>query len=790
MRLDLHQIFLTMGEAMNKIIVILILLVCALAKTFGQSDISGFVYDNESGESLIGANVFIKEVSSGASSNISGYFVISNIPAGTYTLITSYVGYQSKTEKIKVPENKNLELEIRLSPSTIETDEVVVTTQSEEIAVNLFSKPISTVELTATKIFSRPDFIEPDLLRVLQTIPGVTAANDFSAGVYVRGGTPDQNLFLIDGSDVYNPDHFFGIFSTFNTDAIKKVDFYKGGYGAEYGGRLSSLVNIINLDGNREKIKGAFNVSFLTGSGNLQVPLGKLGSISGSFRRTYLELFKNMSDNDEIPDYHFWDGNIKTFLDLGKNDKLSISVFRGLDNLNIEENSVEGVPRILYEFGNITGSVNWKHIFGTKLFSNFLVTGSRFMSDFDLPAFGIREDNDLDDVTFKASLEYYANQNLTFRLGGEYKNVDQKFDSKTNTEQILFKNTAKLTSAYLSTNWKPNPLWDIELGIRGSYYKSNYNDTKIAPRFSVKYRLSETMNAKFNTGVFYQYVNRFERQFFNAIWAVSDKNTPISNSVHFIGGIQKVFGNSIELDAEVFYKTYKDISQNNFYVANDIKATGFSDGRVLFTDPSGAFLTGDGKSLGFEIGLRKNTGSVTGSINYTYSKTEYKFNRLNNGNDFSPRHDRNHSINADLTTDITDVLNSINFGLFDHFDKDESVTLNLYSIFSSGQPITVPTSSYYVNFSPDWQDYQSLALYPGEINSFRLPNYFRLDLSLAYTNKHENFDIQFFIKVYNATNRKNIWFVSYRNEDKADVPEITSIGNLPIIPSFGFRLTF
>src|SRR3990172_4750837 len=322
-----------MPSCKGGLLVVCVLIFCSGAYADPRATISGFVYDNSNGERLIAANVFLQGTHIGTSTNSSGYFSIPQMAPGSYTLVCRYIGYRPFTRQITIGINSHIELKILLEQATIETREIVISADSVRTAQRLYNKPISDILLDPRQINQVPQFVETDLLRSLQTLPGILPISDFSSELYVRGGTPDQNLYLIDGADVYNPEHFFGLFSTFNTDAIKNVEMSKGGFGAEYGGRLSSILNVTNLDGNRNEFEGKASISLLSAKTTLQMPLGKKGSLSGSIRRTYFD--KTLAKAvDDIPDYYFWDGHLKAFFDLDDRNKLTISTYSGRDDLD------------------------------------------------------------------------------------------------------------------------------------------------------------------------------------------------------------------------------------------------------------------------------------------------------------------------------------------------------------------------------------------------------------------------------------------------------------------------
>jgi len=379
------------------------------------------------------------------------------------------------------------------------------------------------VELSAMEIKRIPQVAETDLLRSLQTLPGILPLSDFSSALYVRGGTPDQNLYMIDGSDVYNPEHAFGIFSTFNTDAIKHVDLSKGGFSSEFGGRLSSIMNVTYLDGNREEFEGSMSISLLSAKTTLQMPLGNYGSISGSIRRTYFDqtVAKFL---DDIPNYYFYDGNIKAFFDINANNKVTLSFFRGRDVLgyNFNENSSEDAG-FNFDWGNTTGSLRWTRVFTPKLFANFWVTASRFSSYFDLEGIEINQENWLTDLTFKGNLEYAMSSDWSVLFGFEQKNLHGVYQEKFPSGLVDVDAYRTHYVGYLQANWKPNNRWDIKTGLRYNYFNSDKDYQNIGPRFSAKYKLSETTNLKFATGIYHQYLHRVAMAFVSSLWTTSDQ---------------------------------------------------------------------------------------------------------------------------------------------------------------------------------------------------------------------------------------------------------------------------
>ncbi|MFZ5946869.1 MAG: TonB-dependent receptor [Stygiobacter sp.] len=757
-----------------------------------ESSLSGFIYDKTTGEALIGANVFIPNINRGAVSNVFGFYSIPKIKSGIYNVNISYVGYKTYTIKLDLRNDEDKRLNVYLEQDVIQGKEIIVKADSIRVVERLFNKPVSNIELSPKQIQSVPRVIEADLLRTLQTLPGIVPLSDFSSAIYVRGGTPDQNLFMIDGTDVYNPEHAFGLFSTFNTDAIKKVEVYKGGFGAEYGGRLSSVIDVTNNDGNRNFYEGKASLSLLSLSSTVSGPIGNIGSISGSIRRTYLDqtIAKWV---DEVPDYYFIDGNLKAFFDLNNSNKLSVSYFGSKDNLNfvLDKKRPESLG-FDYIWGNQTGSINLRSIFASNLFGNFWITFSHFNSFFDFDDVGVKEDNQINDLTFKGNIQYFYSENFNFKFGFEQKNANGGLKQDFPGGKVDASKSRKLYSFYSSSVWKPNPLWNIEFGLRGDYFFSDKIYKNLDPRFSLKYRLSENANIKLSSGSFHQYANRIPRLFFVSIWTTADSFVRGSSSNHFIFGYERALGEKFQLEFETYYKTYKDIySYNQNYVADVVPSNYSNDNVPIYNNQKGLFTRGDGYSYGIEFLLRKETGAITGWLSYSFSNTYYTFDGINQSKSFMPRHNRTHAINLVSTIDLNNFINEIKNQSFEKRDKQWILGLNF--TFFSGQPITLPSSVYLFTQFPDWeQNKNSLATYPSTINTFNLPYYSRFDFSLTYEIDYDSWKISPYIQVFNLFNRKNVWFIQYKNEikDGRVKQKIENVNMFPILPSFGITIKF
>ncbi|HEX9654962.1 MAG TPA: TonB-dependent receptor, partial [bacterium] len=708
------------------------------------------------------------------------------IPVGSYTLVVHYIGYKPFKQGIVLSAGDQKTVTVRLERDDIEMQTVVVTGAAIPEAQKLFEKPVSQMELTPRQLRQIPQVAETDLLRSLQTLPGILPVSDFSSALYVRGGTPDQNLYLMDGTDVYNPEHAFGLFSTFNTDAIKKVDLSKGGFGAQHGGRLSSILSVTNLDGNREEFEGTASISLLSAKSTLQMPLGSIGSISGSIRRTYFD--KTIAKAiDDVPNYYFYDGNLKAFLDLSPKNKLTLSFYTSKDVLDFTFNdNVADQAGFTYDWGNLTTSLRWTTIFSPRLFANFWITGSRFDSDFDFgDTVEFTEKNYIADVAFKGNLEFHHSKEVTTNFGFEQKNLDLTFQQTFPGGKVDIDLEPRYYAAYLQSNWQPTQRWDIEAGVRYSYFDSDKNYHNLLPRLAVKYRVNDGLTIKTAGGLYEQYLHRIPRAFIAAIWSASNQFQKGSTATHAIVGITKDFSNDLQLELETYHKTYSDIYSFNDNLLVEIQPDRFDDGQPVYTTTNGVFNRGEGESTGLEIFLRKNHGAVTGWAGYSLAFTSYTIDGINQGDSFPPRHDRTHVVNLVANIDWKNLKRRWR-GEPPIFHKS-NWKFGCTFVFTSGQPITLPGSGYFVNSFPE-RDIPDFELFPSVINDLRLPPYGRLDISFTYERHFKGWSISPYLQIFNVGNRKNVWFVQYDNKD--GVPDIDEQYMIPILPTIGVNFMF
>lgn len=755
-----------------------------------KATFSGFIYDSKTNEPIIGARIVLKEPKKGCINNNYGYFNIEGVTEGKFTLIITCLGYETFTKIISVSSKNCKDEKFYLNQLYYQKKEVYVVGDSLSNAQQLFIKPLSVVELTPEQINKIPQFIESDLLRSLQTLPGITTESDYSSSLYVRGGAPDQNLYLLDGANIYNPEHALGFFSTFNTDAIKKAEMYKGGFGAEYGGRLSSILDVENSCGNRNTFQGTANISLLLAKMTLESPLGNFGSISGSFRRTYIDQTAGQIVK-ELPSYYFYDGNLKAFFDISNSDKLTLSFYGGTDHFDYKLNKdISNSPEMFYNWGNRTFSLDYKHIINNNLLTSFWFTYSNFNSDFLFDEYRINETNTVDDATVKFNIEYSPFDNLNIKTGVEEKYVYGAFHEDFANGIIEYKGHRNNFVAYLASNWQPLSNLYLEAGLRYETLYSNTFYNSLDPRFSIKYKIDETSTIKFSTGRFTQYFDKIPRGFFVGVWATADIDIKPAKADHYILGYTKDLFNTFSLEIDTYYKKYSNVPVFNQNMLSDVRPSSYdpSSGLPVYDRFIGLLNCSQAKSYGLEFSLHKDKGSVTGWLSYTLSGNDCKVDGVNKNEWFTPRNDKTHNLNFIMNIDIKNFINDLYSKPNEQYCRNWFFALNF--TYFTGQPITLPSSYYFTSKFPNQTSNREL--YPTEINNNRLPEYMRVDISLTYERNFGNWVLSPYLQIYNVGNRKNIWFIQYNCKEIGDkfINKVETYNQIPIIPTIGVTIKF
>ncbi len=732
-----------------------------------NASVNGYITDKSSGETLISANVALLENNRGTSTNTLGYFSLTNLEPGTYTIAGSYIGFKLFRKTITLSADETLRLDIALEPNVVSTDEIVVTSER----VKEEQKDIGTAEINTELIKSLPKVFEADVFRSIQLLPGVKAASDFSSGLYIRGGSPDQTLILLDRNTVYNPSHFFGFFSTFNPDAIKDVRLYKGGYPAEYGGRLGSVLTIYNKDGNRNETEGTATLGMLASRVSIEGPY-KRGSWMFSARRSTLEpvLAALRSTSDNIPSsFYFLDFNGKANFDASNNDKLSLAFYSGQDKVNFP---FSDDAEFKLNYGNRTLSTNWTHIFSDKLFSNFVLTGSQYFNypEVELGGTPIERRNNIYDYSVKADLEYLPNEKhelatgiwagtLTIRLNDRFDD-EPSFSSRSHS---------KYGSVYLSDTWRPSDKWKIVSGIRTSYL-SDGDYFRLEPRVSLEYKATDRIRLQTAYGRYNQYLTLITNEAFSGfdVWLTADDGVKPSFGDQFIVGAKTIPFSGYGLDIEFYYRTMNDLFELDPFL-QDVSGLDYPE----------LFRIGNGDAYGAEVFFEKRIGDLTGFIGYTFAYTWKKFDEYNNdignpdgsGRRYPPKYDRRNDVNLVLSYQLS---------------KRWKSTLSFN--YATGQAYTQVLGRYTVSNTP-WSNADFNTFTVGKINASRLPPYHRMDISFARTGTFFGMgEAEWQFQIINVYSRRNIWFYNFDFDEnpvsRSEVPL------LPLLPTISYTVNF
>ncbi len=777
--------------------------------------ISGYIKEKDSGERLALASVFEKKIGKGINSNEYGFYSIS-LPKGINDLAFSYTGCQTLSKKINL--KKDIILDIELDASIL-LKEVLVTSKK---ATNTISVNTNTASLPIQELRMIPSLGgEPDLIRGLSLLPGITTGPDGFGGIYIRGGNVDQNLFLLDGVPIYYPLHTGGIYSVFDERIIKNAQLYKGDAPARYGGKLSSVLDVQMKEGNQNKFAGHLGLGLVTANASLEGPIQKEKSsfiitLRQSIFHTYLkpisrQLKERKGDTGQT-DHSFTDINSKVNFSIGKRDKLYFSVYHGKDQFiddnrsesqQIEPTTVEHNQNL--DWGNTITALRWNHLFSDKLFANTTLTSSRFhfqSKEFyqekniasvqeetitrDDPLFYSSYSSSIIDKSLKIDFNYLPSLMHSVRFGVDASihnfkpgafTVDQDsnipIQDLTNPDSITsYSNTIPTYeyNAYIEDNVRFSDKFRVHLGMRTSLL--SVQETKywsIQPRISAYYKLSDRLLLESSFGRSNQNHHLLTTSGIGLpsdLWVPATANVRPQTAWQGSLGLTKLFSKKLSLDVTGYYK------QMNSLIAYQEGSSFLVESIVLnASDWESKVTTGKGKSYGIEINLEKKLGRISGWMNYTWSKSLRQFETLNFGKAYDFKFDRPHSFK------IT--------GLYQFTPR---VSLSLNWSYQTGLPTTLPTSEYTFHSSNIFSPTTILSI--GEKNKFRLPDYHRLDVELTLLlDKYSRQILK--IGLYNAYNRKNPLY--YRLKDKVGQPgekEFVQVTLLPILPSLNYSISF
>lgn len=798
---------------MKSILCILIVILSGSVLSQVNATLSGYVTDGKDGETLIGAKVYIPSIRKGAITNNYGFYSLT-VPAGNYNVEFRMTGLETKSKVIDL--SKDVRLDIELGSALLNIEEMTVNAKAED---NTRSTKIGQLELSIDEIKTLPAFLgEVDIIKTIQFLPGVSSASEGGQGFYVRGGGPDQNLVLLDEAVVYNAAHLFGFFSVFNADAVKSVNLIKGGMPANFGGRMSSVLEVNMDEGNNKKfgIKGGLGAisSRLTVEG----PLKKdKGSFIVSGRRTYLDIIMKAAIPDDSPfagtSYYFYDLNLKMNYSLGEKDRIFLSGYYGKDEFsfgNLDDNFQVNMP-----WGNGIAALRWNHLFSSRLFMNVTATYTdyRFTFQSSQDQFRFALNSGIQDWGGKVDFTYFPNTRNKVKWGLDYtyhiftpfsvsaENDETVFD--TGIAQKLFSHE---TAFYVLDEFDLNESIRINAGLRYNMFQHvgpftrfingdistpdstvEYNSGELIkfyhglePRLALRWMLPDRSSIKAGYSYNYQFVHLTS---LSAVSLPTDVWYPTTNLAKpqkgwqlSLGYFRNFFENKVETSVELYYKNMDNLIE---YKEGALPSDNVNDN----TDNLLTF--GQGWSYGAEFFIKKSYGKFTGWIGYTWSKTERKFEDINNGEVFAAKYDRRHDLS-----------------LVGSYKLNKRWLFSAAFIYATGNTITLPTSWYVQN--------QDLLFNYGQRNATRMAPYHRLDISAIWYGKEykektdkttgetikvkKKLKTNVAISVYNVYNRSNPYFLYVDNDgdflEGSFEIKVKQVTLFPIIPSVTWNFEF
>lgn len=790
-----------------------------LKKKPRQYTISGFVQNKESQECLINATIFEQRLQKGATSNNYGFFSIT-LPSGNVTLRTSYVGFKNEFVTFELTADTLLHIEL----STLNgLQEILV--QGSITHSEVLNSRTSSLKLSSQNIQSAPSvFGEADLVKLLQQTPGVATGTEALTGMYVRGGNGDENLYMIDGNPVYHINHLMGLFSTFNPDAVKNLDFYKGSFPARYGGRLSSVIDVRMKDGDMSQYHGNISVGLLSAKANIEGPIIKdKTSFNVSFRRTYLDMFtapiqaiynnKTTNEGDKMKlGYSFYDLNAKINHIFSDRSRVHLNFYMGQDRYrsalgNWEETTDRDMK---WRWGNLVTSGNWNYVFNNKLFANMALSYSRYKSI-------IREQNTLfqyikfperkhigeinsiysssiEDWGYRLDFDYLPLPNHHIKFGSDYlfhiyhpetsqihtTYIDSLLSQKQGTTYSNQQIFGHEWSAYAEDDWIVSPRWKVNLGLRlGIFEVQKKGYFSLQPRISARYLIMKNVSAKVSYAKMKQYIHLLSNSYLNLptdIWVpVTAKIKPM-NSHQVTAGLYYNLNKTFDFSVEAYYKRMNNLID-------------YQDGHDIF--PAYAqwddkVSMGKGRSYGVEFLARKDVGKTSGWIGYTLSWSDRYFpdGTVNQGKRFPAKYDNRHKINITVAHKLS-----------------KKVELSAAWVYATGNNTSIAVDGYYTkdtearpfsylgygNTTGNQLQYHSII----SRNAVKLNDYHRLDLGVNfYQYKKEGRLGIWNVSIYNAYCRMNAFGASsnvYMREGKYYIKQKSL---LPIIPSVSYTYKF
>jgi hypothetical protein len=774
-----------------------------VASSFAQEKftLSGSMKDGDTGEDIIGARVLVNELPGvGALTNDYGFYSLT-LPKGTYTITFKSLGFENQVKTVEMTSNKTMNMEMVAEGRVFGVVEVT----GQKLDENVTSAEMGVDKISVKDVENIPViFGEKDILKTLQLLPGVKSAGEGNSGFYVRGGSADQNLILLDEAPVYNASHLLGFFSVFNSDALKDVKLYKGGAPASYGGRLSSVMDIKMKDGNLKKFSASGGLGLISSRLTLEAPIVKdKGAFIISGRRTYADVFLRLSNNEQAQNsiLYFYDLNAKANYKLGKNDRIFISGYFGRDNFGFAD-------QFGFDWGNATGTMRWNHLYGERLFGNTSVIFSNYNYKIKFGAGNqtFQIGSEIQDINIKEDFEFFINSNNTLSFGGDFIHHTFRPGEIETGADIGFtlndiENRYSLESSlYVSNEQTLKKRWKLVYGLRFSNFTQigpgdifsydddgNVTDTVkydrwepvksyygLAPRASLNFSVTENSSLKASYSRNYQFLHLVSNSTSSLptdIWVPSSNNIrpEIADQIA-IGYFQNFYDNMLEFSVETYYKGMQRVID-------------YRDGAEVTLNPAveGELLYGIGRAYGIEFLLKKRRGKFTGWVTYTLSRTERKFDQINDGNWYVARQDRTHD-----------------FAIVGMYNLTDRITVSATWVYNTGNAVTFPSGKYEIQG-------QVVNLY-SERNGYRMPDYHRLDLGLTLTNKKfktvtdaetgkvtqvpKKFESSWNFSVYNAYARENAFSIDFRENAETGKTEAVQLSLFKIVPSITYNFKF
>ncbi len=766
----------------NCFYIILLLLVAEATLAQNKYVINGYVTDATNADPLLYASVLSLKTKQGVVSNGYGFYSM-ELPEGKHRISVNYMGYQTKVLEINL--TKDTKLDIALQADTQILEEVIVSTEQKNENIKVLETAVNSMK--ATEIEKMPLFMgEKDPLKAIIFLPGVKQASGVTSNFFVRGGSADQNLVLIDEAQLYNPSHAMGLFSVFNSDVIKDLKLYKGEAPANYGGRLSSVLLVKTRDANMKQFKGKTTLGLLASKLNLEIPIIKeKSSLMIAGRRTYFDMFFPLVSNLKDTQLYFYDINAKYTHRISDNDRIYLSLYKGKDVLGVSQ----GGNNSGLEWGNTAATLSWNHILTSKIFLSTTLTYNNYHYDFKIIK---QEINSIvEDFALKQNLEYYYSDKSKVDFGFEvthHKYVPGDtggIRSGTSSAQLI--RYGLESSVYLSHEWKITDKITLNYGMRGSSFSViNYDKIKLytfdkfgeitsekmqdpgiiktyynlEPRFVANYMIDDWQSVKLGAALNTQYLN---------VLTLNDSGTPLDTylpvthliepqrAAQFSLGYFKNFDqNMYETSAEVYYKRMWDL-------------TDYKEGADLFGNRElieSQLVKAEGYAYGLELYIKKKRGRLTGWASYTWSVAKKQSNLINEGKEYYAMQDKTHDINIVLMYNIS-----------------KKWQLTAAWLYTTGTPTTYPKGKYYFNgvLTPVY----------GKRNEHRFPDYHRLDLGAKYTTTFFGLESNWNLSLYNAYGRKNPFRLDIqKSNDKKYSSETYFISLFRLLPSFSWEVKF